>query len=326
MRRVNLIRLALLVLLAGGIAWTVTHRGELDAAAVGRWVQNSGLWAPVEFVAVYAAATVLFLPGSVLTLTGGALFGPVWGTLYNLIGATLGATAAFLIARYLASDWIAHRVEGKSGGRLKQLLDGVEAEGWRFVAIVRLVPLFPFNLLNYALGLTRLRLIPYVLATFLFMIPGGVAYTYLGFAGREAISGSEGLIQKALLALGLLAIVAFLPRLARRLRAAPMMSTTELKTRLDSGEEMLMLDVRGADEYAGELGHIPGSRNLPLPELPQRLAELGDNRAQSIAIVCRTDKRSAKAAEVLMRVGFSNIRVVRGGMEQWNREGREIAR
>jgi uncharacterized membrane protein YdjX (TVP38/TMEM64 family)/rhodanese-related sulfurtransferase len=326
MRRASLLRLTLLAVLAAGIAWTVAHRGELDAAAVGRWVQGAGLWAPVEFVAVYAAATVLFLPGSVLTLAGGALFGPLWGTLYNLIGATLGATAAFLIARYLASDWIAHRVEGKSGGRLKQLLDGVEAEGWRFVAFVRLVPLFPFNLLNYALGLTRLPLIPYVLATLLFMIPGGVAYTYLGYAGREALAGSEGLIQKALLALGLLAIAAFLPRLARRLHAAPMMSTAELKTHLDSGAEMLMLDVRGTDEYVGELGHIPGSRNLPLPELPQRLAELGDHRAQSIAIVCRTDKRSATAAALLAHAGFSNVRVVRGGMEQWNREGREIAR
>lgn len=157
-------------------------------------------------------------------------------------------------------------------------------------------------------------------------LAAGIAWATLGYAGREALAGSEGLIQKGLLALGLLAIVAFLPRLVRRLHAAPMMSTAEMKSRLDSGEEMLMLDVRGADEYAGELGHIPDSRNIPLGELAQRLAELGDNRDRSIAIVCRTDKRSAKAAEVLMRVGFSNIRVVRGGMEQWNREGREIAR
>ena len=100
------------------------------------------------------------------------------GTVYNLTGATLGAALAFLIARYLASD----RVARKTGGRVKQLIDGVENEGWRFVAFVRLVPLFPFNLLNYTLGLTRLRLLPYVIASYLFMLPGAIAYTYLGYA------------------------------------------------------------------------------------------------------------------------------------------------
>jgi uncharacterized membrane protein YdjX (TVP38/TMEM64 family) len=97
---------------------------------------------------------VAFLPGAVFGLAGGALFGPVWGSLWNLIGATLGATLAFLAARYTAGDWVARR----TGARLKALVEGVEAEGWRFVAFVRLVPLFPFNLLNYALGLTRIRL------------------------------------------------------------------------------------------------------------------------------------------------------------------------
>ena len=97
---------------------------------------------------------MLFLPGSVITLAGGALFGPVWGTFYSLTGATAGAAAAFLVARYLASDWV-HR---KAGGWTKQLIEGVDKEGWRFVAFVRLVLLFPFNLLNYALGLTRIPL------------------------------------------------------------------------------------------------------------------------------------------------------------------------
>ena len=100
---------------------------------------------------------------------------------------------AFLVARYLASDWVAAR----SGGRLRQLIHGVETEGWRFVAFVRLVPLFPFNLLNYALGLTRIRFSHYLIATYVCMLPGAFAYTYLGYAGREAVGGGEGLIQKA---------------------------------------------------------------------------------------------------------------------------------
>lgn len=176
--------------------------------------------APLIFMALYAMATVLFVPGSVLTIAREALFGPLWGTFYSLTGATLGATLAFLVARYLASDWVAR----KAGGRLKQLIEGVEAEGWRFIAFVRLVPLFPFNLLNYALGLTRIRLSHFILTSYLCMVPGAIAYTSLGYVGREAATGSEGSIRKGLLALGLLALIVFLPRLIRRLRRTPTLS------------------------------------------------------------------------------------------------------
>jgi uncharacterized membrane protein YdjX (TVP38/TMEM64 family) len=203
--------------LAAGVALALFYRGRFDAAALQSRVQEAGIAAPLLFMLIYALAAVLFLPGSVLTLAGGALFGPVLGTFYSLTGATAGAALAFLIARYLASDW----VRRKAGGRVKQLIDGVESEGWRFVAFVRLVPLFPFNLLNYALGLTRLKFSHYLVATYLFMLPGAIAYTYLGYAGREAVAGGEGLIRKASLALALFAIVAFLPRLIRRLRRDP---------------------------------------------------------------------------------------------------------
>lgn len=213
----NLTRLILFASIVIGIALVITYRDQLDAAALERWVENAGAAAPLLFIAIYALGTVLFLPGSVLTLAGGALFGPILGTFYNLTGATIGATLAFLVSRYLVSDW----VEKKTGGRLKQLKQGVENEGWHFVAFVRLVPLFPFNLLNYALGLTRIKLSHYIIASFLFMLPGAIAYTYLGYAGREAIAGGEGLIQKALLALALLAAVVFLPRLISQLRSSP---------------------------------------------------------------------------------------------------------
>ena len=128
----------------------------------------------------------------------------------------MGATLAFLAARYLAADW----VRRKAGGRLDRLIAGVEAEGWRFVAFVRLVPLFPFNLLNYALGLTRIPLLPYVVASLICMAPGTIAYTYLGYAGREAFAGGETMVRTGLIALGLLALAAFIPRIVRRIRAA----------------------------------------------------------------------------------------------------------
>jgi uncharacterized membrane protein YdjX (TVP38/TMEM64 family) len=205
------------LLLLAGIGLALGLRDRLDAGALEAWVQSAGAAGPLLFVTLYALATVMFLPGSVLTLAGGALFGPAWGTLWNLCGATAGAALAFLVARYLAADWVAQR----AGPRLQRLNDGVSAEGWRFVAFTRLVPLFPFTLLNYALGLTRIPFVPYLLATWVFMLPGAVAYTYLGYAGREAVAGGDDLIRKGLLALALLGAAAFLPRLVRTLRKRP---------------------------------------------------------------------------------------------------------
>jgi uncharacterized membrane protein YdjX (TVP38/TMEM64 family) len=315
-------RLLLLAIVIAGIALAVINREAFDAAALEAWVKDAGPAGPLVFMLIYALGTVFFLPGSVLTLTGGALFGPVWGTLYNLTGATIGATLAFLVARYLASDW----VERKTGGHLKQLKEGVEGEGWRFVAFVRLVPLFPFNLLNYALGLTRIKLSHYIIASYLCMLPGAIAYTYLGYAGREAVAGGSGMIQKGLLALALLAVVAFLPRLIGRLRQKPMLSIPELKRRLDTGNDILVLDVRGPSDFTGEQGHIATAINIPLEELPARLAELGDYEERPIALVCRTDRRSSQAAQLLARQGFADVHVCKGGMTEWNANSFPIQR
>src|SRR6516165_4740104 len=164
---------------------------------------------------------------------------PHWGTLWNLTGATLGATLAFLTARYVASNW----VSGRAGERLARLIRGVEEEGWRFVAFVRLVPLFPFNLMNYAFGLTRIPLREYVFASFVCMAPGAIAYTYLGYAGREAAAGRAGAIRNGFIALGLLATVVFLPRLIRRLKEPhEFIDTPELKRRLEQAPQTVVID------------------------------------------------------------------------------------
>jgi uncharacterized membrane protein YdjX (TVP38/TMEM64 family)/rhodanese-related sulfurtransferase len=318
----TLARLLLALALAAGVILALIYREHLDAAALTDWVASAGTLGPLLFMAVYAIATVLFLPGSVLTLVGGALFGPVWGTFYNLTGATVGAALAFLVARYLAADW----VQAKAGGIGRRLVQGVEAEGWRFVAFTRLVPLFPFNLLNFALGLTRIPFLHYLIATYVCMLPGAFAYTWLGYAGREAAAGGEGLIQKGLIALALLAGLAFLPRLVARLRQKPMSQVTELKASLDAGEPLLVLDVRTAADFDGEQGHIGGALNLPLEELPQRLADLGDDPERPIALVCRTDRRSAKAAALLAQHGFAKVQVVQGGMTAWRALGWPVQR
>jgi uncharacterized membrane protein YdjX (TVP38/TMEM64 family) len=278
----NLIsRAVLVVALAAAIIWLGLHRELLQPATIERELQRFGGWAPILFILMYALATVLFVPGSLLTVAGGALFGPIWGTLWNLTGANLGATLAFVVARYVASDWVAAR----SGERLGRLMRGVEEEGWRFVAFVRLVPLFPFNLMNYAFGLTRIRFRDYALASFVCMAPGALAYTYLGYAGREAALGQAGAIRKAVLALALLAAVAFLPRLVRMVKGRRFTDPATLKSRLESGEEVALIDVRSGEEFRGPLGHIAGASNIPIAELSAKIRELSEIKRKPIVTI-----------------------------------------
>ena len=307
------LKLILILVLAVGIGISIVYRDHFDINALEDWVKDAGILAPIVFMLIYAVATVLFLPGSFLTLAGGALFGPVLGTLYNLTGATIGAVSAFLISRYIASGW----VEEKAGGKVKQLINGVENEGWRFVAFVRLVPLFPFNLLNYALGLTKIRFTHYLLATYIFMLPGGFAYTYLGYAGREAVGGGEGLIQKILIAIALLAVVAFLPRLIGNMRRGPSIDIPELEQYIKN-KSALVLDVRTPADFIGEQGHIESAVNIAVEDLAERIGEISSYAEEPIALICRTDKRSAKAALILAAKGYNDVKVVRGGMTKWN--------
>ena len=271
-RRGLILRLTVIAALAGAIVWLRIHREFFRTVFLERELGHFGQWAPIVFVVLYALSTVLFVPGSLLTLAGGALFGPIAGTLCNLTGATLGATLAFMIARYVASDWVSAR----AGERLAALVQGVEEEGWRFVAFVRLVPLFPFNLVNYAFGVTRICLGEYVIASFVCMAPGALAYTYLGYAGREVASGQAGTINKVLLALALLAAIAFLPRLVRRLKGPRFTDAGAIKHWLESGEKVALIDVRSADEFSGPLGHLPGALNIALAELLARVSDPTD--------------------------------------------------
>ncbi|MDA8093469.1 MAG: VTT domain-containing protein [Betaproteobacteria bacterium] len=317
------IRIGLLILLGIAIVLAYTNRNQLNAGAIVQAVHSAGILAPLAFMAIYAAATVALVPGSVLTLAGGALFGPLAGTFYSLTGATIGATLAFLAGRHMGLDWVRARV----GGRAAQIIEGVEREDWRFVALMRLVPLVPFNLLNYALGLTRIRLTRYVLTTYIAMLPGAFAYTYLGYAGREAAAGSSGLIQKGLLALALLAAVALLPRLIQRIRktrpAGPdKLLAAELKEQLDQRpDEIVVLDVRSPKDYAGPGGHIPNAKNIPLAQLSARLGELSPYRDRPLAVVCNTNRMSGQAVVLLRDAGFRQVMLVEDGMASWSRQG-----
>jgi uncharacterized membrane protein YdjX (TVP38/TMEM64 family) len=142
------------------------------------WISSLGAIAPVVFIAAYIMACVLFIPGSIMTIGSGILFGVFRGSIYVSIGATAGATLAFLIGRYFARDWVAAKLAGNS--TFNEIDAAVGREGWKIVGLTRLSPVFPFNLLNYAYGLTRVSLRDYVIASWIGMLPGAVMYTYIG--------------------------------------------------------------------------------------------------------------------------------------------------
>ncbi len=181
-------------------------------------VAGLGPWGPALFIAIYVLCTVFLVPGSVLTLGAGAIFGVVWGSVYVSLGSTLGATAAFLVGRYLARDWVAKKIEGNA--KFAAIDRAVANEGWKIVGLTRLSPVFPFTLLNYAFGLTRVKLRDYVLSSWIGMMPGTVMYVYLGSlaragAGAEKKSPAEW----ALYGVGLAATIGvtiLITRVARR--------------------------------------------------------------------------------------------------------------
>lgn len=151
------------------------------------WVKNLGPTGVIAFIVIYNLATILFIPGSLLTLGGGALYGLFWGSLYVILAATLGATAAFLIGRYVARGWVSQKIQNYP--KFQAVDSAVAQSGLKIVLLTRLSPVFPFNLLNYAFGVTRVSLKDYVLGS-IGMIPGTVLYVYLGsLAGDVAKLG-----------------------------------------------------------------------------------------------------------------------------------------
>lgn len=149
-------------------------------------VASKGVLAPVIYMLIYIIAPALFLPGLPITIAGGILFGPFWGVVYTITSATIGASVAFLISRYVARNWINAKL---AGSKWRRLDEGVEKYGWKVVAFTRLIPLFPFNLLNYAFGLTKIKFIHYVLTTFICMLPACIAFIVFSSSLLDLIKG-----------------------------------------------------------------------------------------------------------------------------------------
>lgn len=192
-------------------------------SAMLEWTRGIGYWGYLVLAGAYVVATVLFIPGLLLTLPAGFLFGVVAGSLTVSVGSTVGASAAFLVGRYFARDFIERKIERNP--KFAAIDEAVGRQGFKIVLLTRLSPVFPFNMLNYAFGLTRVRFSIYVLASWLGMIPGTVLYVYLGSTAKDlaqVFTGSVegGMSQQVFKIIGLLATVAVTIYITHVARAA----------------------------------------------------------------------------------------------------------
>jgi len=211
--------IALVVLIAAGREAT----GSL--ASFAGWVEGLGMWAPVVFIAVYALAVTVLLPGSVLTIAGGAIFGLGAGTAYVFGAALLGSIGGFLIARHVARGWVEQRIAADE--RFDAIDRAVAEDGLKITFLLRLSPVFPFSFLNYVLGLTRVSLRDYILAS-VGMLPATLLYVYYGKLAGDVAAAATGAppSDAAGLAINLAGLVATIAvtisvtRIARRALAA----------------------------------------------------------------------------------------------------------
>lgn len=185
------------------------------------WIASLGPWGPITFIGIYILSTIFLIPGSILTLGAGALFGIIWGAIYVSVGATIGAAVAFLIGRYLARGWVEQRI--KTNPKFEAIDRAVAREGWKIIMLARLSPIFPFNLLNYASSLTQVSFKDYFVATWIGITPGTILYVYLGsLASSLAMLGTEQQthtpVEWAFYGVGLVAAIAvtiYITRIAR---------------------------------------------------------------------------------------------------------------
>lgn len=209
-------RIFLLLLLAGAIGVLNVSGGTrlLDQAYLRHLVASWGVFAPILYILIYTVAPVLFLPGLPITILGGILFGPFWGVVYAITGATSGACASFLVARYAARDLIKQRLVSP---RWKKLDEGVSRHGWKIVAFTRLIPAFPFNLLNYAFGLTAIPFLHYAVVSFICMLPACIAFIVFSSSLPDLIRGR--LSPAFIVGLTLIVLVMLLPVIYRYVRS-----------------------------------------------------------------------------------------------------------
>ena len=172
------------------------------------WIDSLGHWAPIAFIIIYIVASVILAPCSLLTIASGFIFGVVWGTVWVSVGSVLGASTAFLVGRYFARSWVERKTADNKN--FKAVDKAIERGGLKIVTLIRLSPLFPYNLLNYFFGVTKVPFRTYVLGSWIGMLPGTVMYVYIGHLGRvaaDSVSEKTDLATKSLTAVGFILTV-----------------------------------------------------------------------------------------------------------------------
>ncbi|MBD3270459.1 TVP38/TMEM64 family protein [Candidatus Peregrinibacteria bacterium] len=182
-----------------------------DQDQIKKFIENSEYLAPLAFIIVYTLITVLFLPGSAFSILGGLLFGYLWGTLYIVIGATIGASIAFMIGRYYGQEFTSKLLKTKFK-KLQKYNQKLENNGFKTSLFLRLVPLFPFNGLNYALGLTKVKFKDYFFATFIGIIPGAFVIANIGANATDLRSPTFYLF------IGLFILMMFIPNIYKKIK------------------------------------------------------------------------------------------------------------
>ncbi len=284
-----------------------------------QWIEGYGGLAPVIFIAGYVLAAVLFVPGLPMTVLGGVVFGPIWGTVYVLVAATVGAGLAFLIARYAVRGTVERWVQASP--RLAKVDGQVAEHGWRIVMLTRLVPVFPFNLQNYAYGITRIGFWPYVITSAICMLPGTAAFTFAG----GALSDGRGHVRRTLAYLAmagvLLVLVSLIPRwLARRSRLAGELLRSGLITALLAGA---LPGVAAADDAYARLlkAHVrPGvSGGIRLNLVDYRAVKADPAYALALAALAgaRVESLASDAERQAFWINAYNLLAIKAVLDQY---------
>ena len=202
MQRAKIIKFILIALLIFFYAFVLFNRDQLHFSQLHDYVESTGFWAPFVFILISAIWATTFMPATLIILLGGAVFGPYYGVLYSCLGVTLGGILSFIVSRFFLFNYVQHKLAGS----MKRIFNCMESESWMFVAMTRLTPIFPFFILSYIFGLTRITLTSYIMGTIVGIFPSILAFNYLGYFGGQIAGHSDHILVKGLYALGFLSL------------------------------------------------------------------------------------------------------------------------
>ena len=313
--------LVVVLIAAGIVAARALGLGEVirleNLSRLKLWIESYGMLAPVIFIVGYILAAVLFVPGLPMTVLGGVVFGPVWGTAYVWMAATVGAALAFLVARYAVRSTVERWVQASP--RIATIDGRVAEHGWRIVMLTRLVPVFPFNLQNYAYGITRIGFWPYVITSAICMLPGTAAFTFAGGALSEGRGVRRTLAYLALAGV-LLVLISLIPRwLARRNRLAAELLKSCIVTALLAGA----LPVAAADDAYARLlrAHVrPGEvGGIRLNLVDYRAVKADPAYAEALAALAeaRVEALGSDAEREAFWINAYNLLAIKAVLDQY---------